>query len=58
MNLEWCLVQQAEDVMLQPAKAKIVLRERRKKQHSKQHVLFYEVTFHNHPREEGSWWVA
>ncbi|KAI3429446.1 hypothetical protein D9Q98_005540 [Chlorella vulgaris] len=46
---------QAEDVMLQPAKAKIVLRERRKKQHSKQHVLFYEVMFHNHPREEGSW---
>lgn len=49
-------LQQAEELMLRPAKARIVLRERRRRPGRHNSVSRYEVLFHSHPHEEGTWW--
>ncbi|EFN59651.1 hypothetical protein CHLNCDRAFT_133132 [Chlorella variabilis] len=46
---------QAEELMLRPAKARIVLRERRRRPGRHNSVSRYEVLFHSHPHEEGTW---
>lgn len=46
--------QQAEEAALRPARARIVLHERRRRGGGK-HSDFYEVLFERHPREEGTW---
>jgi hypothetical protein len=48
--------QQAEEMLLQPARARVVLRERRKR--GRHAVTSYYLVFDNHPEAEGAWWVV
>jgi hypothetical protein len=47
---------QAEEMLLQPARARVVLRERRKR--GRHAVTSYYLVFDNHPEAEGAWWVV